>query len=155
MTPFDSIFQAAALKYDVPQAVIEAVARTESELNPSAMGDSGQSWGMFQIYRPTAQRYGVTDFHLLLDPVFATDVAAHYMSDIIGAQGGLNLPDFYSEYNSGHKSLWQTSTEVYDHVQKFLKNYALAVSPTDVEGIGVLAIGLTLLTLWYFKRHKP
>jgi soluble lytic murein transglycosylase-like protein len=154
MTPYDSIFRAAAAKYSVPQAVIEAVARTESSLNSSAIGDNGESVGLFQMYRPTARRYGVTDLHQLLDPIYATDRATAYMADIIANQGGLNLPDFYSEYNSGKKSLWQTSSEVYDHVQTFLRNYALSVSPSDVAGIGVLTIGMALFTLWYFKRHR-
>jgi len=152
MTEFDSIFSAAAQQYGVPQAVIEAVARTESNLNPLAVGDDGASYGLFQMFRSTAQRYGVTNMQDLLDPTYATDKAVHYMADIIQHQGGLNLPDFYSEYNSGRALAWQTSTQVYQHVQNFLRNYALSLTPSDAVGVGVLGIGLTVFLLWRFRK---
>jgi len=153
VTPFDSIFEAAAGRYGVPQRVIEAVARTESSLNPRAVGDDGESYGMFQMYRPTARRYGVVNMTDLWDPAYATDRAVAYMADIIRDQRGLNLPFFYSEYNSGSPGAWQTSGEVFAHVQNFLGNY-------DLSATGAVAVGssgalvLAAVGLWWWKGRR-
>jgi|SRR6185295_7086815 len=153
-TAFDEIFQIAGARYAVPAWLLEAVARTESNLNPAAIGDGGQSVGLFQMFEPTARRYGVTDMRNLLDPAYAADRAAAYIADIIRGQGGLVLENFYSEYNSGRALLWQTSTEVFAHVQRFLRNVDVADLEPAAVGAGAGLVFAAGLALWVFLRRK-
>lgn len=154
-TPYDAVFAKYAAISGVPQAVIEAVARTESSLRPSIITPESRgrySYGLFQILDETAKRYGVHDFNRLLEPDYATQIASRIMEDIIERQGGLNLTTFYSEYNSGRGDRWQTNESVFEHVQNFLSNYMKSVSTTDVGSILLLvAVGLLIQ---FFRRKK-
>jgi len=155
-TRFDDLFEKYSEISGVPQAVIEAVARTESSLNPNLIGDEGNSFGLFQIYKPTARMLGFGgDWSKLLDPEMSTELATRYMAEIIDHQGGLSLNSFYSEYNSGKPELWQTSSEVFQHVQNFLANYALSVSPGDAAGAGIFLLIALGLLIKYFPRKHP
>lgn len=147
-TPFDALFAKYAEISGVPQQLIEAVARTESSLNPNAIGDNGRSWGLFQLYEPTARALGFAGpMRDMLDPETATRWITPYMREIIDRQGGienLNLNRFYSEYNSGDPSLWERSQQVAGHVQNFLENFAQAAT-TLVDDYRLLT--LTILAI--------
>jgi len=153
-TRFDDLFAHYSVISGVPQAVIEAVARTESGLNPNAVGDGGKSIGLFQIYEPTARLMGFGgEMTKLLDPEMNTELASRYMARIIFDQGGLNLNRFYSEYNSGNPNLWERSTEVFNHVQNFLANYAKSISVSDTTSGAFLLVALGLIAR-FFPRRK-
>ncbi len=56
----DSIFQKAAQEYDVPVALLKAIAKAESNFNPEAVSSAGAQ-GVMQLMPATAQSLGVTD----------------------------------------------------------------------------------------------
>lgn len=148
-TAFDALFAHYGDFYGVPVDVIEGVARTESHLNPAAIGDNGRSWGLFQIYEPTARQYGFRgNMRELLDPAKNTELAVRYMRAIIDDQGELDLRNFYSEYNSGNPTLWQRSEDVAEHVENFLENYQLAAG---TAGVGIV---LAIAVFWIWRSSK-
>ncbi len=154
-TPYDALFAQYAAIRGIPQALIEAVARTESSLRPNIItpepGDRN-SYGLFQILDSTARGLGFRgDFQELLKPEINTHWATLLMQQIITRQGGLNLNNFYSEYNSGSPTLWQKSEQVFEHVQNFLASYAKSVPLADAGAAGLLIIAIGLL-IRYLKR---
>lgn len=56
----DAIFEEAAAAYDVPLALLKAVAKAESNFNPSAVSCAG-AIGVMQLMPGTASAMGVTD----------------------------------------------------------------------------------------------
>jgi len=55
----DTAIIRAATFYSIDPDLLRAIAVTESELNPRALGDHGQSYGMFQINKFWLDRYGI------------------------------------------------------------------------------------------------
>lgn len=66
-----------ASKYEVSEAVMTAVVRCESYFDPAAVGDSGQSFGLSQIYLPAHP--DITK-EQALDPDFALNFLAYHLS---------------------------------------------------------------------------
>jgi hypothetical protein len=62
-------------RYGVPEAVWVPIAEMESNLNPNAVGDNGNSIGLFQLNMAGGQGYGY-DAEQLKDPVFNASIAA-------------------------------------------------------------------------------
>ena len=56
----DSIFEEAALRYQVPLNLIKAVAKAESDFNTNAVSKAG-AIGVMQLMPSTARSLGVTD----------------------------------------------------------------------------------------------
>lgn len=126
-TAFDSLFQLESQRTGVPVAVLEGLARTESSLRADVQRWEPKveeySWGLMGLLESTARAYGFTGAaSALKDPATNIRVGANYAADIIRRQGGLVLPNFYSEWNSGNATLWQRSQQVAEHVANFLRN---------------------------------
>lgn len=174
-TPYDAIFRTQAAG-QVSPALLEAIARTESSLNPNQkvwepkVGE--YSYGLMGILESTARGLGYTGpADGLKDPMINIALGAQLAGEIIQRQGGLILTDFYSEWNSGRPSVWEQSTQVATNVLHFLNNYLVAIgqaaagsiddamraigSAGAAAGIGLpeLILGSVLL-LFYFKGRS-
>lgn len=79
--------KAAAAKYGLdPQAMI-AVARVESGLNPSAVGDNGHAFGLFQFNNAGGVITGDPHPEKYLNPSYNALAAARHIANIKGARG--------------------------------------------------------------------
>lgn len=140
MTIYDALFQASGSRYGVPPTLLEAIARKESSLRPDIDPNPPiDGVGLMQMTMATAQRMGYAgDRDGLKDPAVNIDLGAKYSAAIIQSQGGvLNLPDFYSEYNSGRKDLWRTSTQVANNVAGFLREMAFVLGISIPDGTSI------------------
>ncbi len=66
----------SAAMYGVSTSTMTSVLRCESSLRPDAVGDSGESFGIAQIYRPAHPEISVDQ---ALDPEFAIDYLAQQL----------------------------------------------------------------------------
>jgi hypothetical protein len=94
-TSFDSLFAAAGARHGIDPAVLAAVARTESGLDPSAVSPAGAR-GLMQLMPATAAELGVTD---PFDPTQAVDGAARLLRGHLDRFGSLDLA--LAAYNAG------------------------------------------------------
>lgn len=92
--PFAEHFQAAGQRHGVSPALLAAVAKVESNMNPRAVSPAG-ALGLMQIMPATAAGLGVDP----LDPVQAIDGAARYLSEQIRRFGSVELG--LAAYNAG------------------------------------------------------
>lgn len=79
--------QAAATKYHLDPKAMIAVSRVESGLNPSAIGDGGHAFGLFQFNNAGGIITGQSNPKKYLDPNFNAMEAARHIATIPGAQG--------------------------------------------------------------------
>lgn len=94
-TSFDALFAAAGARHGIDPAVLAAVARTESGLDPSAVSPAGAQ-GLMQLMPATAAGLGVTD---PFDPTQAIDGAARLLRGHLDRFGSLDLA--LAAYNAG------------------------------------------------------
>jgi peptidoglycan DL-endopeptidase CwlO len=93
--PYASLFQSAAQKYGLPASLLAAVAKVESNYNPSAVSSAGAQ-GLMQIMPSTAAGLGVNP----LDPAQAVDGAARLLvSNLKQFNGSVELA--LAAYNAG------------------------------------------------------
>jgi hypothetical protein len=90
------IFQQAAEKFGVPQALLEAVAKAESNFNPSAVSRAG-AMGVMQLMPSTAKSLGVTD---AFDPYQNIMGGAQYLADMLRRYNG-DVKLALAAYNAG------------------------------------------------------
>lgn len=160
-TAFDSLFVEYGQRFSVSPLLLEAVALTESSLNPHASSPDG-SVGLFQVIPSTARAMGFNgDYRReMSNPAVSTRYGAEWIRRVMDAQGDKgrvmpsNLAEFYSEYNSGRKSLWETSSEVFANVQRFLSHWAAvaAASGPDIGAMLLLLAALGLLVRYLQPR---
>lgn len=156
-TAFDAFFNETAERYQVPAWLLEAIARTESSLQPNVQRFEPKlqefSFGLMGMTLSTARRVGFTGSgEDLKDPETGIDVGGRYARAIIDSQAGLVPESFYSEWNSGSPTKWLTSTEVAAHVKTFLGNVAKALANVSSDqGVGVL-VAIALLAVWWMRR---
>ena len=78
--PYMGCFEEASRKYNIPLALLLAVARGESNFDPGARSNKG-CLGIMQIQWPgTANDLGITQKSDLLDPCINIDAGAKYLS---------------------------------------------------------------------------
>jgi hypothetical protein len=76
------IMTRAAIKYDVPVALIQAVLETESGGNRWATSDQGAR-GLMQIMPETGARYGLNTAMDFYDPIKNVDAGVRYLRDLL------------------------------------------------------------------------
>ena len=91
---FDQLFVQAGAKYNISPNLLAAVAKTESNFNPSAKSGAGAQ-GLMQIMPATARGLGVN----AMDPSQAVDGAAKMLSGLISKFGSVDLA--LAGYNAG------------------------------------------------------
>lgn len=146
MTDYDVFFQQSAAQYGVPAVLLEAIARRESSLRPWVdPNPPTDGVGLMGMTEATARGLGYQGTREgLKDPATSIDLGARYAAQIIAHQGGLYLPDFYSEYNSGRPTLWQSSSQVAANVRGFLGEYAAALGVSLPENWSIEAVAAQL-----------
>lgn len=95
-TELNRIFEEAAEKYQVPIALLKAVAKAESNFNPEDVSSSG-AMGIMQLMPETAKGLGVTD---PFDPEQNIMGGAKYLADKLAMYDG-NVELALAAYNAG------------------------------------------------------
>ena len=122
--PYASDIAAAARKYDVDPALIEAVIQQESGFNPNARSAAGAG-GLMQLMPGTARGLGVTNVY---DPAQSIDAGTHYLRDQLDHFGG-NVRLALAAYNAGPGAVESYGgvppyPETQSYVSDVLANYA-------------------------------
>lgn len=94
-TPYAAIFTRAGATHHLDPALLVAVARQESGLDPQAVSPAGAQ-GLMQLMPGTAKGLGVTD---PFDPAQAVDGAARLLNDLLTRFGSVELA--LAAYNAG------------------------------------------------------
>ena len=131
-SPYEAIFRQAAERYKVDVALLQAMARQESNFNAAAVGivtKSGeQAKGIMQLMPGTAKELRVTD---VFDPLQSIMGGAKYMAQMLARYGG-NVQEALAAYNAGMGKVTPgmgipNIAETQDYVAKvlaFQKEYA-------------------------------
>jgi len=98
--PHANCFRAAALAYDLPETLLLAVARGESDFDPTARSRAN-AHGVMQILWPiTAHHLGIYRLSELYDPCTNIDAGARYLKELLTRFDG-NLHLTLAAYNYG------------------------------------------------------
>ena len=98
--PHATCFKAAALQYDLPETLLLAVARGESDFEPTARSRAN-AHGVMQILWPgTARHLGIYRLSELYDPCTNIDAGARYLRELTDSYDG-NLHLALAAYNYG------------------------------------------------------
>ena len=98
--PHSTCFGAAALEYDLPQTLLLAVARGESDFDATARSKAN-AHGVMQILWPdTARHLGIHRLSELYDPCKNIDAGARYLRELLEHYDG-NLHLALAAYNYG------------------------------------------------------
>ncbi len=98
--PHASCFKAAALAYDLPETLLLAVARGESDFEPTARSRAN-AHGVMQILWPgTARHLGIHRLSELYQPCTNIDAGARYLKELLATYEG-NVHLALAAYNYG------------------------------------------------------
>jgi len=98
--PHATCFKAAALQYDLPETLLLAVARGESDFEATARSRAN-AHGVMQILWPgTARHLGIHRLSDLYDPCTNIDAGARYLRELLGTYDG-NMHLALAAYNYG------------------------------------------------------
>ena len=98
--PHATCFKAAALQYDLPETLLLAVARGESDFEATARSRAN-AHGVMQILWPgTARHLGINRLSDLYDPCTNIDAGARYLRELLGTYEG-NMHLALAAYNYG------------------------------------------------------
>jgi hypothetical protein len=113
--PYQHCFRAAADRYDLPLTLLIAVARGESDFDPTARS-SANAHGVMQILWPgTARHLGFSRLSELYVPCRNIDAGARYLRELVGRYDG-DLHLALAAYNYGPKRISATSPLPYGAV---------------------------------------
>lgn len=103
----DKIKKYAALN-GLDWLLVKSICKIESNLNPKAVGDDGESLGLMQIQRSTAKGYGATDQTDLFDSDENLRFGCAFLSDLIKKYGLLMAIEIYNlgetKYLKGYRA---------------------------------------------------
>ena len=109
--PYMHCFEKAAKRHDVPLTLLLAVARGESDFNPSARSKAN-AHGLMQILWPgTAQHLGIHRLSQLYDPCTNADAGARYLKEMIQRYNG-DLHLALAAYNYGPQRIQVDADEI-------------------------------------------
>ncbi len=98
--PHTTCFKAAALQYDLPETLLLAVARGESDFEPTARSRAN-AHGVMQILWPdTARHLGIHRLSELYDPCTNIDAGARYLQELMATYDS-NIHLALAAYNYG------------------------------------------------------
>jgi hypothetical protein len=98
--PHATCFSVAALQHDLPESLLLAVARGESDFEATARSRAN-AHGVMQILWPgTARHLGIDRLSELYDPCTNIDAGARYLKELLGRYDG-NLHLALAAYNYG------------------------------------------------------
>jgi hypothetical protein len=134
--PYAHCFDAAAQKYDLPAALLMAVARGESDFNPLAKSDRN-CHGLMQIQWPaTARHLGIYRLNALYEPCTNIRAGARYLRELLD-HFDENLHLALAAYNYGPNRIRRAagsgripqgakwySSYIYHHLQYIMQDAA-------------------------------
>ncbi|MCP3869508.1 MAG: lytic transglycosylase domain-containing protein [Gammaproteobacteria bacterium] len=98
--PFGHCFKESAMVHDLPESLLLAVARGESNFDPRARSHAN-AYGLMQILWPgTARHLGIHTLTALQDPCTNVDGGARYLRELLNRYQG-NLHRALAAYNYG------------------------------------------------------
>ena len=98
--PHSTCFKTAALQYELPETLLLAVARGESDFEPTARSKAN-AHGVMQILWPsTARHLGIHRLSELYDPCTNIDAGARYLRELLASYDG-NVHLALAAYNYG------------------------------------------------------
>ena len=98
--PYAHCFSRAAVAHDLPETLLLAVARGESDFEPDARSHAN-AYGLMQILWPgTAKHLGLNRLSELLDPCTNVEAGARYLKELLERYQG-NLHRALAAYNYG------------------------------------------------------
>lgn len=121
-SPYDAYFQEAARTYNVPAALLIAMAKVESDFNPNVVSGAG-AIGLMQLMPSTAAGLGVSDPY---DPYQNIMGGAKYIAQNIeqfkNYSNGLELA--IAAYNAGPNAVIKYGYQIppYEETQNYVKN---------------------------------
>ena len=102
--PHANCFSAAALQYDLPETLLLAVARGESDFEATARSRAN-AHGVMQILWPdTAKHLGIHRLSSLYDPCTNIDAGARYLKELLARYKG-NMHLALAAYNYGPRRI--------------------------------------------------
>ena len=112
-----------ATQYDIDPELVNAVARVESNFNPSAVSPKG-ALGIMQLLPSTADRFGVHDVY---DPKQNIEGGVRYLKFLDNMFSG-NLPLVLAAYNAGENAVKRFDgvppyTETQNYIRKIQQFY--------------------------------
>ncbi len=111
--PHSTCFKAAAIQYDLPETLLLAVARGESDFEPTARSKAN-AHGVMQILWPgTARHLGIYRLSELYDPCTNIDAGARYLKELLGTYDG-NVHLALAAYNYGPSRIDRTGYNIPD-----------------------------------------
>jgi hypothetical protein len=139
--PHATCFGTAAIRYDLPETLLLAVARGESDFEATARSRAN-AHGVMQILWPdTARHLGIHRLSQLYDPCTNIDAGARYLRELLGMYDG-NLHLALAAYNYGPRRIpsdgrpipsganWY-SGYIYRHLQYVIGDGSPAAPPGD------------------------
>jgi len=115
---FDDLYKKWGDIRGIPWQLIKAVALTESNENPNAIGDNGNSFGMMQIQHWHYEAYGMTKEDMF-DPNLNVQVGSGFLAEMVqkyGMEGGVQA------YNLGETKFRRGVTSP-DYLAKVMGQY--------------------------------
>lgn len=118
----DRIFEEAAARYNVPERLLKAVAKAESDFNPNAVSHAG-AVGVMQLMPGTARSLGVSDPYDARQNIMG---GAKYLKENLDRFGDVSLA--LAAYNAGPGAVQKYSgippyNETQNYVKKVLSYY--------------------------------
>jgi hypothetical protein len=111
--PHASCFRAASVAYGLPETLLLAVARGESDFEPTARSKAN-AHGVMQILWPTtANHLGIYRLSELYDPCTNIDAGARYLKEMLGRFDG-NLHLALAAYNYGPERIAANPDDIPD-----------------------------------------
>jgi len=111
--PYAHCFQQAATAHDLPETLLLAVARGESDFQPKARSHAN-AYGLMQILWPgTAKHLGLERLSELLEPCTNVDAGARYLRELLENYDG-NLHRALAAYNYGPSRIPKTGQDLPD-----------------------------------------
>lgn len=96
---YDKIIEEASKKYSVPEDLIKAVIKQESNYMPNAVSSKG-AVGLMQVMPSTGVLLGIEDEEMLKDPYVNIMTGTKYLSQMLNRYNG-RLDLSLSAYNAG------------------------------------------------------
>ncbi len=118
---YDDIIKAASQKYKVPESLIKAVIKQESNFNKNAVSEKGAQ-GLMQLMPVTAEILGVEDPFDIEENIFA---GTRYLRGLINMYDA-NLNRALAAYNAGPqrvKGVIPEISETVNFIDSVLRNY--------------------------------
>lgn len=116
---FDALYRKWGGLMGVDWRLLKAIAMTESDENPNAIGDSGTSFGLMQVQNLVGNYYGQASGNALLEPDKNIEVGSKFLADLIskyGVDGGIQA------YNLGETKYRQGLTSP-TYLSRVMTNY--------------------------------